>query len=284
MAADLADHHLLLGQVHGGFADVQALEPHQRPAIRGLDREGCNVDRYIAQQQLGFLGQAEFVVGTDAHDAVFEVQWHGVAHIGPKGFHLAISDFQLTFGGDRDQAEVAGPVDLSAIGADGHQGHVGTVIGQGAEVLQLEIECVVDKLDGLAGPGIFKVHGAARQFDSLDAQRKRLGIRVGGCGFVRWQFEQPQQIEFAILAEQDFGLGLVQFDIGQVHRLGPQAVELQIGIQAFETDLLLTGLADVQAPKGQFKAERIEFDPLDRSGCGGVVGQLLVGNAQRDTR
>ncbi|MCY1250868.1 hypothetical protein D3C77_671870 [compost metagenome] len=69
-----------------------------------------------------------------------------------------------------------------------------------------------------------------------------------------------------------------------MHRLGPQAVELQIGVQTFESDLLLAGLADVQAPEGQFKAERIELDPLDRGGGGGVVGQLLVGNAQRHTR
>ncbi|MNT92029.1 hypothetical protein D3C72_2332330 [compost metagenome] len=69
-----------------------------------------------------------------------------------------------------------------------------------------------------------------------------------------------------------------------MHRLGPQAVELQIGVQTFESDLLLAGLADVQAPESQFKAERIELDPLDRGGGGGVVGQLLVGNAQRHTR
>ncbi|MNI67690.1 hypothetical protein D3C73_1233370 [compost metagenome] len=128
------------------------------------------------------------------------------------------------------------------------------------------------------------MQGAAGQLDALDTQRKRLGVRVCGRGFACWQFEQPEQIEFAVLAEQDFGLGLVQFDIGQVHRLGPQAVELQIGVQTFESDLLLAGLADVQAPEGQFKAERIELDPLDRGGGGGVVGQLLVGNAQRHTR
>ena len=110
----------------------------------------------------------------------FEVQWHGVAHIGPKGFHLAVGDFQLTFGGERDQAEVAGPVDLSAVGADSDQGHVGTVFGQGAEVFQLEIEFVVEKFDGFAGTVILEVHGATRQFDPVDAQRERLGIGIGG--------------------------------------------------------------------------------------------------------
>ena len=105
-----------------------------------------------------------------------------------------------------------------------------------------------------------------------------------GVGSLGWQFEQPEQIEFAVLAEEDFGLGFVQFDIGQVQRLGPEAVELQIGVQALEADLLLAGFADVQAPKGHFKAERVEFDPLDRGGRRGVVGQLLVGNAQRDAR
>ena len=235
----------------------------QWPAIRGLDRERRDAHRDVAQQQFGFLGQVELVVGAETHDAVFEYQRHGVTHIRPEGFHLAVGDFQRTFGGERDQAEVAGPVDLPTGRADGDQRHVGAVVGQGTEVFQLEVECVVEKLDGLAGPRILKVHGAPGQFDALDAQRERLGIRVGGRRFAGGQFEQPQQVEFAVLAEEDFGLGLVQFDVGQMQRLGPQAVELQVGVQAFEADLLLARLADVQAPQGHFKAERIEFDPLE---------------------
>ncbi|MNH14652.1 hypothetical protein D3C79_742480 [compost metagenome] len=60
----------------------------------------------------------------------------------------------------------------------------------------------------------------------------------------------------------------------------PQAVELQVGVQAFKTDLLLARLADLQAPKGQFEAERVELDPLQVRRYCGVIGQLLVDDTQ----
>ncbi|MNF72718.1 hypothetical protein D3C84_547000 [compost metagenome] len=123
------------------------------------------------------------------------------------------------------------------------------------------------------------MHGATGEFDSFDAQRKRLGIRVSGSRLTRRHLEQTEQIELAVLGEQDFCLGFVQFDIGQVQRFGPEAVDLQVGVQAFEADLLLARFTDVQAPESQFKAERIELDPLEGGGRGGIVGQLLIGNA-----
>ncbi|MNI27530.1 hypothetical protein D3C73_812680 [compost metagenome] len=262
LAADLAHHHLLLGQVHGGVGDVQSLEFCQWPAIRGLDGKRRDTDRDVAQQQFGLLGQIELVVGAQADNAVFQHQRHGVAHIRPEGFHLAVGDFQRAFGGDRDEAEVTGPIDLPAIGPDGHQGHVGAVFGQGAEVFQLEVQFVVDEFDGFAGALVQKVHGTARQVDTLDAQWKRLGVGIGRRRFTRRQFEQAQQVELAVLVEKNLGLGFVQFDVGQVKRLGPQAVELQIGVQTLEADLFLARLANGQAPQRHFKAERVEFDSL----------------------
>ena len=76
---------------------------------------------------------------------------------------------------------------------------------------------------------------------------------------------------------------LVQLDISQVQYAAPQAIELQIGIQAFEGDLLLVGFANLQAPEAEFQAERVELQALQRGGYFGVLRQLLVGDAQTDT-
>ncbi|MDT4876784.1 hypothetical protein FQZ97_1122480 [compost metagenome] len=65
---------------------------------------------------------------------------------------------------------------------------------------------------------------------------------------------------------------------------GPQAVELQIGVQPFEADLLLAWFADIQAPEADFQAEGIEFDALDLGRHRRKGGQLLVGDAQGDAR
>ena len=84
------------------------------------------------------------------------------------------------------------------------------------------------------------------------------------------------------LVEQQFGLGLVQLHIGQVQGAGPEAVDLQVGVEAFETYLLFAWLTDLQAPQRQFQAEGVEFDALDSRRHRGVIGQLLVGNAKGD--
>src|SRR3546814_7560195 len=106
-----------------------------------------------------------------------------IAHVGPKGFHLAASDLERALGGNRGEAEITGPVELPAVGTYGHQCHVGMVVGQCAEVLQLEIKGVVQKFDGLAGAQVLKMHVTAGQFDPVDSQGKWLGVRVGGGGF-----------------------------------------------------------------------------------------------------
>ncbi|MNG07098.1 hypothetical protein D3C84_903860 [compost metagenome] len=74
----------------------------------------------------------------------------------------------------------------------------------------------------------------------------------------------------------------IQLDRRQVQRAAPQAVQLQVGVQAFEGQLLLAGLADVQAPQADFQAERIELQTLQLGGQGGVARQLLVGDTQAD--
>ena len=102
-----------------------------------------------------------------------------------------------------------------------------------------------------------------------------------GCNIA---FEQLRQVQLPALVEQQLGLGFVQFDVGQVKRLGPQAVELQFGVQTLEADLFLARLADDQPPQGDFKAERVELDALDMRRHRRVIGQLLVGNTQGDAR
>jgi hypothetical protein len=157
-------------------------------------------------------------------------------------------------------------------------------IGQGTEVFQLETEVVVKKFDRLAGPHILEMHHAAGQFDVVDTQREWLGVGIGGCRLARRHVEQAQQVELAVLGEEDFAFGFVQFDVGQMQRFGPQAVDLQVGIEAIEADLLLARLADHQPPQGDLKAEGVEFDALQMRRHRRVVRQLLVGHAQGNAR
>ena len=49
-ATDLADDHLLLGQVNAGFAHVQALQAHQGTSIRRFHGKGRDADGGVAQQ------------------------------------------------------------------------------------------------------------------------------------------------------------------------------------------------------------------------------------------
>ncbi|MCY1172707.1 hypothetical protein D9M73_128500 [compost metagenome] len=182
-AADLAHGDQLLDQVDGSFAHLQAGQARQRAAIRCLDGERCDAHRGVFQQQLGLLGEVELVVRIEAYHAVFQHQWHGIAHVGPEQLHLAVSDLQCAFRGDRRQAQRALPVDASAIGAAGHQGHVGVVVGQGAEVFQLQIHVVVEELDRLAGPQVLEVQVTVDELDAANTQRERVAGRLFGFGF-----------------------------------------------------------------------------------------------------
>ncbi|MNC14997.1 hypothetical protein D3C75_627970 [compost metagenome] len=108
-------------------------------------------------------------MGVEADHALFQHQWHGIAHIGPECLHLAFGDLQCAFRGDRGQAQGAFPVDTPAVGADGHQGHVGIVVGQGAEVFQLQVHVVVEELDRLARALVLEVQVAVAELDAADA-------------------------------------------------------------------------------------------------------------------
>ncbi|MNF91261.1 hypothetical protein D3C84_738550 [compost metagenome] len=121
---------------------------------------------------------------------------------------------------------------------------------------------------------------AFAELDAADAQRERIAGGLFRLGLARWQLEQLSEVEAAVLGEQQLGPRLVQFDPVQVQGTAPQAVELQVGVQTLEADLLLARLADLQAPEGQFEAERVEFDPLQVRRHRGVIGQLLIGDTQ----
>ena len=111
-----------------------------------------------------------------------------------------------------------------------------------------------------------------------------LAFGIGRGRFAGRHIEQAEQIELAVFGEEDFGLWFVQFDVGQMQGFGPQTVDLQVGVQTFETDLLLARLADDQSPQGDFKAERVELDALDMCRHRRVIGQLLIGHTQGDAR
>ncbi|MNO97192.1 hypothetical protein D3C76_888890 [compost metagenome] len=169
LAANLADHHLLLHQVQGAVADFQQLEIDQGALVRRLDGEGRDLDPDLVQVELGAFGQAQLVVGGEAHHAFLQHQGHGIADIGPERLHLAVGDFQLAAGAERHQADLALPVDAPAVGAGGHQGHLGAVVGEGAEITQFQVEGVVDELDGFAGAQVLEVQAALAQLDAVDA-------------------------------------------------------------------------------------------------------------------
>src|SRR5471032_2985568 len=248
VAANLADHHVLLGQVHRGVTDVQAFQAHQWAAIGRLDSKRRNAGGRVGQVQFGFFGEAECVVGAEIQHTVFQHKRHGVTDRRPPGFHLAVGDFQRALGRDRYQAEVAFPVDLPTLGTGGHQRHVGVVVRQGAEVFQFKVEFVVEEFDRFAGTQVLKMHIAARQLDTVDAQRERLGVRVGRGRFARRQLEQLRQVQLAGFVEQQLSLGLIELHIGQVQGTSPQAVDLQVGVETLETHLLLARFTDFQAP------------------------------------
>ena len=283
LAADGADHHLLLGQVQAGVADFQALQAQQGFVLRALDGEPGKGGADLAQLQLGALGQVQRVLGAEVEHAVFQHQRHGVAHVGPDALELAVADLQLAFGGNGGKADLALPVDAPAARADGDHLHVGVVVGQGAEVGQLQVQRVVDELHRLARAQVLEVQAVLDQGNAADAQRERLArLFRSGLLLGRRQLEQAGQVERAVLGEQHFGVGLFQLDIGQVHGAAPQAVQLQVGIQALEGDLRLFRLADMQAPELQLQAEGVELDAREVRRNGGQLRQLLVGDPLPD--
>jgi len=128
------------------------------------------------------------------------------------------------------------------------------------------------------------VQVAPRQFDVVQTYRERLAVGIARGGLTGRKLEQLSQIERTVLVEQQLGFGLVQLNIRQVQGFCPQAVCLQIGIQTVKPDLLLARFANFQPPQSQLQAERVELQPVKFGGYRGVVGQLLVDDAQANAR
>ncbi len=282
LAADFAEHHFLLGQVQGGSGHVEAGELGQRLALGRIDAEVGEFQRGLVEQQLGVLGQVQAIVAGEADHAVLQHQRGIVADIGPPGLELDILDAQVAPGRDRHQGQVAFPVEAAAVRAGGDQGHLRAVVGQGAEVVQLEAQRIEAEVHRLARSQVLEVQAALGQLDAVDAQRERVArlFRLGR--FARRDPEQAGQVELALLVEQQFGMRTFQLDVGQVQLAFPQAVQLQVGVQPAEGELGVLLLAQAQTPEGQFQAEGVEFDTFETCGDGGVLRQLLVGEAQPD--
>ncbi|RMM48237.1 hypothetical protein ALQ78_05776 [Pseudomonas syringae pv. aptata] len=282
LAADLAYGNQLLCEVDRCFADVQALQAYQRATVGSVERERRDTGRDVGQLELGLLGQVQCVGRAEIQHAVLKRQRQGITYVRPPQFHLAVGDLQRALGGDRDQADAADPVDLPTVRTRRDQGHVGIVFRQCAEVLELEIQRVVEKLDGLAGAQVLEVNVASRQFDFVDTQREWLAGGFVLCRFAGGQLEQLCQIELALFVEQQLGAWFDQLDALQMQGPRPQAVDLQIGIKLFKRHLLLAWRADVQAPERQLQREGVEFQAFELCRHCGVIGQLLVRDPQSD--
>lgn len=148
--------------------------------------------------------------------------------------------------------------------------------------MQLEAQRIEAEVHRLARSQVLEVQAALGQLDAVDAQRERVArlFRLGR--FARRDPEQSGQVELALLVEQQFGMRTFQLDVGQVQLAFPQAVQLQVGVQPAEGELGVLLLAQAQTPEGQFQAEGVEFDTFETCGDGGVLRQLLVGDAQPD--
>ncbi|VFT53015.1 Uncharacterised protein [Pseudomonas aeruginosa] len=204
LAADFAEHHFLLGQVQGGSGHVEAGELGQRLALGRIDAEVGEFQRGLVEQQLGVLGQVQAIVAGEADHAVLQHQRGIVADIGPPGLELDILDAQVAPGRDRHQGQVAFPVEAAAVRAGGDQGHLRAVVGQGAEVVQLEAQRIEAEVHRLARSQVLEVQAALGQLDAVDAQRERVArlFRLGR--FARRDPEQAGQVELALLVEQQF--------------------------------------------------------------------------------
>ena len=72
------------------------------------------------------------------------------------------------------------PIDASATRAAGGEACVGAVVAAGGKIVQLEVQGVVDQLDGLARAQILESNVAAYQPQLVDAQREQVAFAFVG--------------------------------------------------------------------------------------------------------
>ena len=126
---------------------------------------------------------------------------------------------------------------------------------------------------GLAGAAETENGHQREGFRGLVLDRRLLGrFRQG---------KQLGQVQLAVRIEQHLGVGPRQAHQGQMRGEPPQAAPLQVRMQLLEGQLGRCGLTDAQTMQVEPERERIELQPLQLGGHGGVLRQLLIGDAQR---
>ncbi len=282
-AAQLADADLTPGQVQRGFAQLEPLQANQLAPVRAVEGQRGHGGLGAVQCQGQAVAEVEVVAGTQVDTAISKNQWRRVAHVRPEVLQRQFADLQLAARGQRLQVEVALPVDASAACTCGGEAGVGAAVRAGGKVVQLEVQRVVDQLDGLTWAPITEGEVSAHQLQLVDTQREEFALVVG-----RWlrfgDIEQLAEVQGAVLGEEHLGVRRYQLYGGQVQRALPEAVPLQVEVESLEGQLAIVLRADAQVEQGEFEAEGIEFDALQAGRYGGVVGQLLIGDALGDTR
>src|SRR5690606_36531867 len=76
----------------------------------------------------------------------------------------------------------------------------------------------------------------------------------------------------------------IQLDVSKMQRALPQAAPLQVQIEPFEAQLLVTRLAKAKIEKGQLETEGVELEALQACRYRGVLGELLVCHPQGNSR
>lgn len=184
-------------------------------------------------------------------------------------------------GRDRHQGQVAFPVEAAAVRAGGDQGHLRAVVGQGAEVVQLEAQRIEAEVHRLARSQVLEVQAALGQLDAVDAQRNgslgcsgsgdSLGGILNRLARLSWPFSSNSS---SVCGPSSSTSARCSW---RFHRLS--SCRLAYSRRKASWGLLL---AQAQTPEGQFQAEGVEFDTFETCGDGGVLRQLLVGDAQPD--
>ncbi|MFD2838245.1 hypothetical protein ACFS3C_21855 [Azotobacter vinelandii] len=71
---------------------------------------------------------------------------------------------------------------------------------------------------------------------------------------------------------------------GQMQMAAPQAIPLQLAVQALEGQLLVTRFTEAQSVQGQFQGEGIELQALQVGRLGDEAGELPIDHLLGDAR